>query len=270
MTETSIRLLVCDVDGTLVRHDKSLPGQNVAAVRDLIGRGVDVSLISARPPAGLFWIAQQLGIPGPMAGFNGGTIFQPGGRELQSFAVPHTTARGLIEIYARPRVTTWLFASGAWLTSDPDNAHTPREILSSGLNPQPVRDFGKWLGTVEKIVAVCDDGPVMAAIEAEAREMAGVTATVMRSQDYYLDATAPQANKGDGVARLAELHGVALENVAVIGDQANDLPMFARAGFAIAMGQARAEVQAAADEVAASNEDAGVADAIARFVLPRI
>ena len=53
MTETPIRLLLCDIDGTLVRRDKSLPDENVAAIRDLTARGVAVSLISARPAAGI-------------------------------------------------------------------------------------------------------------------------------------------------------------------------------------------------------------------------
>lgn len=270
MSDHPIRLLVCDIDGTLVRHDKSLPEQNIAAVRDLVARGVPVSLISARPPAGVEGIARALGLKGLMAAFNGGTLFEPGGRELECFKVPHATAQGLVELFARPQVTTWMFAAGAWLTNDIENLHTPREIISSGLQPVATRDFVPWLGKVEKLVAVCDKDSVMDRIEATARDMAGVTATVSRSQDYYLDATAPQANKGEGVSAIARLLGVPLESVAVIGDQANDLPMFRRAGLAIAMGQARPAVQEAAHEVAASNEEAGVADAIARFILPRI
>lgn len=270
MPDHPIRLLVCDIDGTLVRHDKSLPEENIAAVRDLVARGVPVSLISARPPAGVEGIARRLGLKGPVGAFNGGTLFEPDGRELASYKVPHTTAQGLLDLYAQPRVTTWMFAAGSWLTSDPANLHTPREVVSSGLQPTPVRDFAPWLGKVEKLVAVCDDEPAMDRIEAAARDMAGVTATVSRSQDYYLDATAPQANKGDGVSQIARLIGVPLESVAVIGDQANDIAMFRRADLAIAMGQARPAVQEAAHEVAASNEEAGVADAIARFILPRI
>lgn len=270
MTEPAIRLLVCDIDGTLVRHDKSLPNENVAAIRDLVKRGVAVTLISARPAAGIMPIARALGLPGPFGAFNGGTIFDAGGRELVANKVPHTTAKALNDLYSQPGVTRWLFAAGEWLTSNPDNSHTAREVLSSGLQPRAAGDFSPWLNTVDKLVAVCDDDPVMDRIEAEAFDLAGVTATVVRSQDYYLDATAPQANKGEGVTRLAELYAVPLEQVAVIGDQANDIAMFRRAGLAIAMGQARPEVQAAASHVAASNEDAGVADAIARYIIPTL
>ena len=90
----------------------------------------------------------------------------------------------------------------------------------------------------------------------------------MRSQPYYLDITAPQGNKGTGVTALAAAYGVPLPEVAVIGDQNHDLAMFRGAGLAVAMGQAPDNVRSAADHVALSNDQDGVADAIDRIVLP--
>ena len=270
MTQPPIRLLVCDIDGTLVRHDKSLPTENVAAIKDLIMRGVAVSLISARPAAGILPIVAQLGLTGPFGAFNGGTIFTAEGVEEQASEVPAALAAQLLALYAKAEVTRWLFATGRWLTSDLADPHTPREVMSSGLQPELARDFTPFLPNADKIVAVCDDPAAMDALEAKARVVVGQIATLVRSQDYYLDCTALAANKGDGVTRLAALYGVPLSEVAVIGDQGNDVAMFRRAGLAIAMGQASAAVQAEAHFVAASNEQAGVADAIARYVLPRI
>ena len=270
MTQPPIRLLVCDIDGTLVRHDKSLPTENVAAIKDLIMRGVAVSLISARPAAGILPIAKQLALKGPFGAFNGGTIFTAKGVGEQASEVPAALAAQLLALYAKAGVTRWLFATGRWLTSDLANSHTPREVMSSGLQPEAFSDFTPFLHDADKIVAVCDDPAAMDALEAKARVVVGQIATLVRSQDYYLDCTALAANKGDGVIRLAALYGVPLSEVAVIGDQGNDVAMFRRAGLAIAMGQASAAVQAEAHFVAASNEDAGVADAITRFVLPRV
>ena len=270
MTETPIRLLLCDIDGTLVRHDKSLPDENIAAIRALSARGVAVSLISARPPAGMLAIADKLGLSGPFGAFNGGTIFTEDGTELCAEQVPPALAEQLLALYREAKVTIWLFATNRWFSSDLTNSHTPREVISSGLQPEEMLDVTALLGDVDKLVAVCDDRDAMDAVEALAGKLVGTSATLVRSQDYYLDCTALAANKGDGVTRLAALYGVPLSEVAVIGDQANDVAMFRRAGLAIAMGQAKPEVEAAADCVAASNEDAGVADAIRRYVLPRI
>lgn len=265
-----IRLLVCDIDGTLVRHDKSLPTENITALRQLVSRGVAVSLISARPPSGMAEIAREIGLPGPFGAFNGGSIFAADGALLAEHRVPADLASRLLDHYAAAGVTRWLFSGGQWQASDADNPHIPREILSAGVSPVLTRDFAPSLVDVDKLVAVSDEPEKMAEVEARARVIVGNAATLVRSQSYYLDTTALQANKGDGVAALAQLYGVPLPQVAVIGDQANDVAMFRRAGLAIAMGQASAEVRAEAAQIAASNENAGVADAVTRFILPRI
>ena len=62
MDQTPIRLLISDIDGTLVRRDKGLPEANVVAIKDLTARGLKVSLISARPAAGMLPIAAELGL----------------------------------------------------------------------------------------------------------------------------------------------------------------------------------------------------------------
>ncbi|MFM5893103.1 MAG: Cof-type HAD-IIB family hydrolase [Novosphingobium sp.] len=265
-----IRLLVSDIDGTLVRHDKGLPEENVTVIRAAVARGLKVSLISARPAAGILPIAAELGLEGPFGAINGGTIFDAAGAEMCSAQVPADLARQLIDLYAKAGVTIWLFATNRWLTTDLGNSHSPREVLSSGLQPEAVTDFADYLDDADKVVAVCDNPVEMTALEAQARAIVGSAATLVRSQDYYLDCTALAANKGDGVTRLAEMFGVPLAEVAVIGDQGNDVAMFRVAGLAIAMGQSNAAVQAEADCIAASNEDAGVADAIRRFILPRL
>lgn len=270
MHAAPIRLLVSDIDGTLVRRDKGLPEENLAAIRAVVKRGLAVSLISARPSAGMRPIAAELGLDGPFGAFNGGTIFTTSGGESCSAQVPPELAKRLLHLYGDAGVTIWFFSTNRWLTSDLANSHTPREVLSSGLQPEPVSDFSPFLRDADKIVAVCDNPAQMTALELRARALVGADATLVRSQDYYLDCTALSANKGDGVTALAKLYGVALEQVAVIGDQANDVAMFRRAGLSIAMGQASAAVQAEADCISATNEQAGVADAIRRFVLPRM
>jgi hypothetical protein len=102
------------------------------------------------------------------------------------------------------------------------------------------------------------------------REAFGGRATIGMSQTYYLDVTHPLANKGDGIAILARIAGVELTEVAVLGDQYNDVPMFQRAGIAISMGQAPEPVKAEADYVSTSNDDDGVAHAIETILLPML
>ena len=262
-----IRLIVSDIDGTMVRHDKSLPDANIAAVARARAAGIAVSLISARPPSGMMWIAKSLGISAPMGAFNGATIFGPDGVVLSAEHLSRGAAAEALALLDAPGVSPWLFADGQWHARDLATPHIGREIQSAGVEPVVGGDWAALLNRADKVVGVCDVPETLAEIEVRAKVALAGRATVARSQPYYLDILAPSGNKGAGITRIAELCDVPLTETAALGDQNNDLAMFALAGLSVAMGQAPDNVQAGADHVAASNEEAGVADAIDRFVL---
>ena len=266
----AIRLLVSDIDGTLVRDDKSLPEANRQAILALAAAGVTTTLISARPPSGMLGLAAKLRLTGPLAAFNGGTLFDADGAIRFARRLEGSDAAAMLRLIDRPGVSPWVYADGAWFVAGLDNPHLARERLASAIEPAIQTDFTGLDGRIDKIVGVSDDHGLLRRLEERARKMIGARATIARSQPYYLDVTHRLANKGDGIAALAQAFGVELAQVATLGDMANDLPMFARAGLSVAMGQAPACVRAAANAVAATNEEGGVAEAIARFVRPRI
>lgn len=261
-------LFLSDVDGTLVRPDKSLGEPVIAAVQRLVAAGVPVSIISARPPSGLLWIAERLALPTPIGAFNGGTIVRADGTILSATHLDAGVAARTLAAIARPDVIRWVFAKGQWHTDRLDDHYTPRERVTSAQDPVVCSDFGALLDAVDKIVAVSSDHDMLAGLEADVAAALGDEAEVARSQPYYLDVTAPLANKGDGIAALAAALGVPLADVAVIGDQYNDLPMFRRAGLSIAMGQGPEAVRKAATHVTGANDADGVAQAIDAILLP--
>ena len=125
------------------------------------------------------------------------------------------------------------------------------------------------LDRVVKIVGVSDDHERIARSEAAVRQQFGAHVSAARSQPYYLDATHPAANKGVVVERLSQYYQIPLEQIATLGDGANDVLMFQRSGLSIAMGNASKEVQQKATRVTTSNEDEGFARAVEEFILPR-
>jgi Cof subfamily protein (haloacid dehalogenase superfamily) len=263
-----IRLLVSDIDGTLVRDDKSLPDANRDAILALAAAGVATTLISARPPSGMVGLAASLRLAGPLAAFNGGTLFDADGTIRFAHRLEGADAAAMLRMFDRPGVTPWVYADAMWFVAGLDNPRVARERLASAIEPVIRTDFAGLDGRIDKIVAVSDDHALLRHLEEQAREMIDARATIARSQPYYLDITHLLANKGDGIAALAQAFGVALTRVAALGDMANDLPMFARAGLSVAMGQAPACVRAAASATVASNEENGVADAILQFIRP--
>jgi Cof subfamily protein (haloacid dehalogenase superfamily) len=270
MTETAIRLLVSDVDGTLVRRDKTLSDANRDAIRALIADGIPTTLISARPPSGMIWLADALGMSGPLGAFNGGTLFNTDGTILFAHRIGAEDSAVMIDMLKAAKVAIWAFADGKWFSNDLDHGRVERERLASGLEPILRTGFHDLGGRIDKIVAVSDDHALLQSLEKKGQAAIGEHATIMQSQAYYLDITHRLANKGDGIAALAKVMKVDLAHVAAFGDMPNDVPMFARVGLSVAMGQAPDDVRKAADETAATNDEDGVADAIKRFVRPRM
>lgn len=266
----TVRLIISDIDGTLVRHDKTLSDAVVAAVGRARNAGLQFSLISARPPSGMLWIAQKLGLTGTIGAFNGATLVRADGTIVSAEHIAPEIATKVLSLFDVPGITPWLFASGNWYAKTKEGRYIARERLAANVEPMIQSDFVQLAQQADKIVAVSDDHEMLAALEADVASQLGKAATVVRSQPYYLDVTSPNGNKGAGVTGLAAAYGVSLNEVAVFGDQNNDLAMFKVAGVSVAMGQAPDNVQAAAQAVAASNEDDGVADAIDRLILPRL
>jgi hypothetical protein len=152
---------------------------------------------------------------------------------------------------------------------DRSGAHVEREAYTVQFDPTVVDRYDGRTSGVVKVVGVSDDAAAIAAATAAMREGFGDRVSAATSQPYYLDVTHPEANKGSVVRYLSRSLDIPCEQIATIGDSANDVLMFAIAGLSIAMGNADSGVQRAARRVTASNDEDGFALAIDRFVLGR-
>ena len=264
-----IRLLIADVDGTLVTPDKRLTARSCAAVERLRAAGVQFTITSGRPPRGMHMLVEPLGLEHPIAAFNGGMFVQPDlTTVLEQHTLPREVASEVIDHLLHAGFDAWVYRGADWFIRDASAPHVAHEQSTVRFAPTVTDDLDGALDGVVKIVGVSDDRPLVTRCEAELRERVGARASAARSQPYYLDVTHPDANKGMVVRCASRLLGVPLgEQVATIGDMANDVLMFAHSGTSIAMGNASSDVQRAARYVTTSNTDEGFANAVERFVL---
>ena len=267
---TPIRLVVSDIDGTLVDKQKQLTPATTEAVRRLEAAGIGFTVISARPMSGILPIAETLAIDAPMAAFNGGIIFRRDGSVAEHHIVEEAVTRGVMAIAADSPVDVWVFADNLWYASTDVGAHVDSERRASNQDPIVTTDFADLLDHADKITFVSDDHAMLATLAERCKAAHGADATIVQSQVYYLDVTALAANKGDGLIALAKTFDQPLDAVAVLGDQYNDVPMLERAGLAIAMGNAPDPVKSIAHEVTSGNDADGVAHAIDTIIFPRI
>ena len=150
---------------------------------------------------------------------------------------------------------------------DPNAPHVAREQWTVKFPPTVVKTLSGLLGSVAKIVGVSDDYDRVVKCEKDVQQAGGTHISAARPQPYYLDVTHPHANEGGVVLAMSKLLNISAEEIATIGDMPNDVVMFEKSGVSIAMGNASAEVQAAATYVTSSNEEEGFAKAIEELVL---
>ena len=266
---TSIKLLLSDVDGTLVRPDKSLAPSTVDAVRALHDAEIHFAVTSGRPPRGMEMLVDPLALQAPLAGFNGGLVVEPDLDVVEEHLIPDDAVPHAIALLRSFGLSVWLYREADWLVRDRDGPHVEREAHTVQFEPTVVESFDEVSTRIAKIVGVSDDFDAVAAADGAAHEGLDQHVSVSRSQPYYLDITHPQANKGAVVTFLSKRYEIPPDEIATIGDMPNDVLMFAHSGVSIAMGNAHREVQRAARHVTTSNDEDGFANAVDRYILGR-
>ncbi len=268
MTERpKISLVLADVDGTLVDENKVLTVRAKNAVQRLHDAGIRFAITSGRPPRGMAMLFDPLQLTTPIAGFNGGLFVTRDLKMLQARTLPDDVAAQAIELIRAHGLDAWVYRDNDWLVTKSDAPHVARESSTVGFAPRVVADFAGELRDVAKIVGVSDDLDKMQQCDSDAQAAFGTRVTASQSQPYYLDITHKDANKGAVVDYLSEHLHIPADEIATIGDQPNDVLMFRRSAFSIAMGNASDQVKAAARATTDGHNDEGFAKAMERFVL---
>jgi Cof subfamily protein (haloacid dehalogenase superfamily) len=284
MASKKISILLADVDGTLVDSQKRITARAEEAIRKLAEAGIKFAVTSGRPPRGMKMIVEQIKLSTPLAAFNGGMLVEPNTMKvLMQQTLDAETARSVIERVGELDLDAWVYAGVNWYLRDLNTPHREKEERTVQFPPTVVKDFDEALRQgVAKVVGVSDNYDLVAKAEKVIAEEfehgvhAKCTTTsrdcepsvsAARSQPYYLDVTHPKANKGSVVEMLADLLKIPPAEFATIGDMPNDMLMFKKSGYSIAMGQASEEVRKSATYITAGMDDEGFAKAIEDFIL---
>ena len=273
MTESSpvgvldVRLVVADVDGTLVTPDKLVTQRARAVIRRIIEAGIGFTITSGRPPRGMKMLIDELHLQDPITAFNGGAIVRPDLSVIREHLVPSAAAQPVIDILTRHKLDVWMYSDKNWYVTSRNAPHVDREEWTVKFPPTVVPTYEGLLERVIKIVGVSDDDEAMTRCVTAMQQRFGQSMSAALSQPYYLDVTHPKANKGEVVSALSALLAIPTAQIATIGDMPNDVLMFRTSGLSIAMGNASSDVQNAATFITTSNTEEGFARAMEKFVL---
>lgn len=265
---SKIRLVAFDLDGTLIGRDMTVRPRVIAAIEKMREAGVAGAIATGRMYRNAVPFAHGLGFAAPVICYQGAAIVDPGNDEiLREDPLANDAALEVVRAAHEWGAYVQLYRDDSYYCEDEDRWAKIYERVS-GVRPIVVPSLEEAFAGrgSTKAVLVVDPSDADRYIHM-LRERLGDRAYVTRSYPEFVEIMNPAVDKGDALRWIAQRMGIAMDEVAAIGDAWNDEPLLDAAGFGIAMGSAPEGLRAIADATVADLENDGVAEAIERYVL---
>lgn len=269
------KLLVLDVDGTLLNDEREISKRTLAALLKVQQMGVRIVLASGRPTYGLMPLAKTLEL-GNYGGFvlsyngcqiikaqNGEILFE---RRINPEMLPYLEKKALKNGFA-----IFTYHDDTLITDSPDNEYIKNEALLNNLKIIREDEFSTAIDFAPcKCMLVSDKEKALIGLEQHWEKRLAGTLDAFRSEPYFLEVVPCGVNKANTLGALLEHLGVTREEVIAVGDGVCDVTMLQLAGMGVAMGHSQDSVKVCADYVTASNEEDGVALAVEKLILAEV
>lgn len=263
------RLIAIDMDGTLLREDKTISDRTKHAIERAVEKGVKIVLASGRPIEGLERYLEELQLLSEedyVMSFNG-SVIQNVKTKAPVFKniLKGSDLKVLYTLSKKIGVNIHAFTKKGCMTPVM-NEYTELEGRINGIEVHEI-DFDT-IDDEEDVIKVMfiDPEPVLEEAIKKIPSSTYEEFTVVRSAPYFLEFLNKASSKGTGVKALSDYLGIKQEEVICIGDAGNDLDMIQFAGLGVAMGNAFEVVKEAADYITYDNEADGVAHVIEKFI----
>lgn len=259
-------MVVADVDGTLVGVAGSPTAAVIEAVAAVRDRGLPIGFATGRMRRAVQGLHEQLGMPGPHILHNGAEV-RLDGATVASWPLLDIDVDAIFEIADRLDRYVELYVEDGYIVNrDDPRAHPHWDLL--GTRPSAITTTPPTEPVLKATFGLFHPDEVASVVHglAIAGLGAGPAESPVTPGIIYVNATAANVDKGAALRAAATAVGLDVSEVLAIGDAHNDLSLLAAAGTAVAMGQAVAEIQAAAHLVAPSVEDDGVAATLHRLL----
>jgi len=275
-------LLAVDLDGTLLRDDKTVSPEDEAAIREAAGHGVAVTIATGRLKTGALPTARWLGLATPIVCADGGLLVDPmSGETLERHCISLASARRGVDALVSHHLAPFVFSADAIHCGRDGEPHRRMvETWSSDfVIHESLSDSHAWQHPDGVSVTVGIGR--RADVERASRHLQEHHQIDLDTVHFGMGAAEPPhaltwavrslprgCDKANMLRRLAERAGLPTTRIAVVGDWLNDLGMFRYAGRSFAMGQAPTVVKQAATDVLSSTSRAGggIAEALAAIL----
>ena len=269
------KLLVLDVDGTLLNDEREISKRTLAALLKVQQMGVRIVLASGRPTYGLMPLAKTLELGnygGFILSYNGCQIIKAQNGEILFERRINPEMLPYLEKKARKNgFAIFTYHDDTLITDSPDNEYIKNEALLNNLKIIREDEFSTAIDFAPcKCMLVSDKEKALIGLEQHWEKRLAGTLDAFRSEPYFLEVVPCGVNKANTLGALLEHLGVTREEVIAVGDGVCDVTMLQLAGMGVAMGHSQDSVKVCADYVTTSNEEDGVALAVEKLILAEV
>lgn len=263
------KVLVLDIDGTVVNSAKEITLATKQAINHIMDKGHGVMLASGRPLPGMRRFSRELGLEE-----RGGYLMASNGAKVVDCRTGEIVYQKLLPLSIVPRIYEYAKAHDCGLITflgdnsisafEPDE-YVLYEAKINGITAVHVEDWPTFVNfDINKCIVTAE--PAKAEIyEKELQELFVGVANVFRSDPYFIEVVPVGVDKALSLEQILPLLGVKQEQLVCCGDGFNDITMLKYAGVGVAMGNAQPPVKAVADYVTATNDEDGIVEVIEKF-----
>lgn len=267
-----IKLLIVDIDGTLLTSKQELSPRTEAALKAAVQHGVMVVLATGKSRAAGQYVIDRVGLKTPGIYLQGLALHDAEDVVLYKQTLDTDIVRQIVT-YADDRgFAIVAYGGGRIMTKQEDARVHYATTRVHEPAPEVIGALQNVLGRtpINKLIIIDTPKRVRALRWQLAQQHGKSIKLTAAGLPEFIEVIPPGTGKGTAMVELLKHVNIALENVMAIGDGENDIEMIQMAGFGVAMGQAEQAVKDAADYVTATNDEDGAAQAIERFILPAV
>lgn len=279
-----IKAIFLDVDGTLLNDQHEIPEKNITSIKEIKNKGIPICIATGRAPQDLKRYYEELELNTPAICMNGAYIFDFKKNEIiKEEKIPLEEIQKLKKIVdqineenlnEKKKLSIIYYEGAKWFTNNPSSA-VETEIHNVGHGIEVI-DFKKMMElwknekrNPNKIGVLCNEEENLMKVYHPLKEKLKDSLSIFKSQKNFLEVTTPFVSKRSAIEFVLKNYypHIKREDLMAIGDSDNDISMLSWVGFGIAMGNAVDSIKEICYDVTLTNQQAGVAEALKKYVI---
>lgn len=264
-----IKLIISDLDGTLLNEEKLVSDATKQAIEACKNKGIYFGIATGRPLEPSLELVQEWGINDLcdfVLAMNGAELFDCKKKEKTCFfQIEPSVVKGIMDHFSNMKVRFYIFEDNTRYVNYSDE-ETKKDAATYRENEVQADLYALCTHPFTKVSVECDPKDIEQIVE-HGKQFKGGHCTGYKSAPHLYEYVDSRVNKSYGIQQLCNKIGITMENVITFGDTSNDIDMLRDAGISVCMSNGTSDAKEVADVITLSNKDDGVAYYLNTYIL---